>query len=85
MYYCKKDMKLEEYFNTRMIEDGFYDKDGNDLNLESIDGYYRTEVEYNIIADYVASCGLEKCCDIDFLKSLNYSPKDFVLEDEYDK
>lgn len=64
---------LEEYFNSKMQELGFY---GNDL--EKVNGYYRTEATWNIIADYLSMKGefLEE--DVSFISSYEFSEDDFV-------
>ena len=84
MLYCGKDMGLEEYFLTRMEKDGFY-KNGIDLGLEKVGGYYRSEAEFNIIAEYEASCSLDREEDKRFVENMGYCVDDFICHsDELD-
>lgn len=64
---------LEEYFNGKMQELGFY---GNDL--EDVDGYYRSEATWNIIADYLSMKGEFSEEDISFISSYEFSEDDFI-------
>lgn len=63
MRYSGKDMTLREYFNARMAE------------LNPVDGY-RSETEFNILAEYESSCGIWSLPEIDFIESLGYTVKD---------
>ena len=64
---------LEEYFNSKMQELGFY---GNDL--EKVNGYYRSEATWNIIADYLSMKGEFSEEDVSFISSYEFSEDDFV-------
>ena len=64
---------LEEYFNSKMQELGFY---GN--NLEKVNGYYRSEATWNIIADYLSMKGEFSEEDVSFISSYEFSEDDFV-------
>lgn len=64
---------LEEYFNSKMQELGFY---GNDL--EKVNGYYRSEATWNIIADYLSMKGEFSEEDVSFISSYEFSENDFV-------
>ena len=69
MRYNGKDMLLREYYETRMAE----------RNL----GDSKTEVEWNIIADYYSSCDFN-LNEIDFIESLGYTVEDFAGRKEYE-
>ena len=72
MRYKGNEYNLREYFDVVMKEDGFVDE-----TVEKVKGYYRSEAEYNIIADYIGSCGLEKEEDIAFVKEMGFTLEDF--------
>ena len=77
-------MDLAEYYKANMVQLGFFDKDGNDTGSLSVNGYYRTEAEYNIISDYQSSCQFGSK-DREFIRSLGYAPEDFEYSlDEID-
>lgn len=54
-------LSIEEYFTKRMEELGFltYDGDGEPVWVEQVGGYYLFEAEYNTVAEYFSSCGIE--------------------------
>ena len=80
MRYKNMDLDLKGYYKVCMIEEGFYDCFGNDLHLDKVGGYFKTEAECGIISDYISSCGLEKPEDIEYIKELGYSPAAFIDE-----
>lgn len=73
MYSKGKNYNLKEWFEKGMKEMGF------EKGVEEVEGYYRDEAEWNTIADYISSCGLETEEDIAFMKSLGYVENDFCL------
>ena len=65
MRYKGKDMTLSEYYNERMSE------------RTNTNDKYKSEVEWNILADYESSCGFGSISELDFLESLGYTVEDF--------
>lgn len=73
MFYKGKNMNLEEYWKTRMIEEGFEDPYKTD--------YSCSEEEVWIIQDYYGSCGIETKEDFETLDMLGYELS-WLEEDE---
>ena len=78
MMYKGKNYLLDEYYEVRMKEAGFC---GNDL--PQIGGNYRSETEFNIIAEYESSCCFN-LKEIDFIEDLGYKVEDFTGKKLYE-
>lgn len=71
MFYKGKTYDLPGYFRERMKEDGF------EPGINEVNGYFRSEAEYNAIAEYISSCDLSGK-DLDFMESLGFTWRDFI-------
>lgn len=80
--YHGKQMDIEEYFTVCMKELGFYDEDGKPNDKDCVKGYYRSEAEFNILADYESSCGLETAKEQEFVRKIGYEPEDFINKED---
>lgn len=61
IFYGGEVLSIEEYFTKRMEELGFltHDADGEPVWATQVGGYYLFEAEYNTVAEYFSSCGVE--------------------------